>query len=280
MVNLLDVRPKRSVIHRPPRVCVNGVHIPAQTIAREMQNHDAAASGDAWMKAARALVVRELLLQEARRLGIEAQPICDAQGRRETEEEALIRMVVAQEVQTPKPQEAECQRYFAANRRRFRTPPLFEVRHILLSADPADPAATQAARETAQTLIAQLETSPHLFADLAALHSTCPSAATEGSLGQIGPGQTVPEFEDLLATLPVGKVAPNPIATRFGMHVVIVDRHIEGRDLPFELVHARIADWLSERVQRTAVHQYLRLLAGRARIEGIELDAAPSPLLQ
>ena len=41
-------------------------------IARETQNHPAAKPIDAWLAAARALVVRELLLQEARRLGIEA----------------------------------------------------------------------------------------------------------------------------------------------------------------------------------------------------------------
>jgi len=55
------------------RVSVNGVVIPHETIARETQNHPAQSPAAAWQGAARTLVVRELLLQEADRLGIVAR---------------------------------------------------------------------------------------------------------------------------------------------------------------------------------------------------------------
>ena len=48
-------------------VRVNGVTIPHDIISREAQNHPAPTPIAAWTAAARALAVRELLLQEARR---------------------------------------------------------------------------------------------------------------------------------------------------------------------------------------------------------------------
>jgi hypothetical protein len=55
----------------------------------------------------RALAIRELLLQEAARVGLRAQPLMDAAGRCETEAEALVRGLVETEVLTPTPDPAE-----------------------------------------------------------------------------------------------------------------------------------------------------------------------------
>ncbi len=280
MVSLLDKRPERSPLDRPKTVSVNGVVISRARIAREMQNHTAEKPAEAWTEAARALAIRELLLQEARRQQLEANPQCDAEGRRETDEEALVRTLVEHEVKTPQPGDTECRRYFDANRMRFRSPSLYEVRHILVAAAPRDPTARATAKAATQALVAELESAPEKFADLAASRSACPSATIGGILGQIGPGQTVPEFEAALATAPVGKVAPAPVETRYGYHVVLVDRRIDGKDLPFDLVKERIANWLSERVQRVAIRQYIAWLAAQSRIEGVELAASASPLMQ
>jgi peptidyl-prolyl cis-trans isomerase C len=60
----------RSAISGTARlpVTVNGVTIAHDLISREAQNHPSPKPIDAWRAAARALAVRELLLQEARRL--------------------------------------------------------------------------------------------------------------------------------------------------------------------------------------------------------------------
>jgi peptidyl-prolyl cis-trans isomerase C len=115
---------------------------------------------------------------------------------------------------------------------------------------------------------------------MAKAESACPSGKTGGNLGQIGPGQTVPEFEQALASLPVGEIAPAPIESRYGFHIVVLDRRIEGRALPFEMVHPRIATWLDEKVRRVAIRQYITILAGRAEITGISFDGNASPLVQ
>lgn len=103
-----------AVLPMPEPVRVNGVPIPRDLIAREVQNHPAATPAAAWTAAARALVVRELLLQEAGRLGVVGIPVSDGE-RRETAEDATIRALVAREVAVPRPDEVACRRYFSNN---------------------------------------------------------------------------------------------------------------------------------------------------------------------
>ena len=225
-------------------------------------------------------MVRELLLQEARGRNLTAVPERDEAGRSETEEDALIAALLDAEVMTPKADEETCRRYYLNNAHKFRSADLYEARHILIAADPADATARAQARDLAERLIAELQADPSRFAELAAAYSACPSKEQGGNLGQIGPGQTVPEFERALASMPVGQVAAEPVETRYGFHIVSVERRISGRDLPFEIVQSRIAAWLDEKVRRVAIRQYIAILAGRAEISGITLDGSATPLVQ
>ena len=264
---------KRRPIRRFVPVSVNGVAIASADIARETQHHTASDPDVAWDLAARALAIRELMTQEADRLSIDAEPIEDDEGRRETPQEARLRGLVEHEVRVPRADEATCRRYYEANLARFRSPVLCEVAHILIPRGPQ-------ARELAMSLIAELQQRPERFAEAARIHSACPSGKQAGNLGQIGPGQTVPEFEAALATLPVGAIHPEPIESRYGLHIVRLDRRIEGQQLFFELVRERIADYLEESVHRRALRQYVTILASRAQLTGVDFGAAASPLVQ
>lgn len=258
---------------------VNGVLIPEAAIAAEMQNHPAGSADAAWAEAARALAVRELLLQEARRQGLEPEPAADG-GARRTDEDALIDRLLEAAIDLPVADEETCRRYYARNGARFRSPDLFEAAHILLSAAPDDRAAYAEAVQAAEALIARLQEAPQRFAELAKAHSACPSAAAGGSLGQVGCGQTVPEFETFLFALEPGQLCPVPVKSRFGVHVLRLDRRIEGRPLPFEAVHDRIAEYLREAVWRRASAQYLQLLVGRSEVSGVDLAGSATPLVQ
>ncbi|MGE0700245.1 MAG: peptidylprolyl isomerase [Hyphomicrobiaceae bacterium] len=270
----------RARLPRPDPVSVNGAVIPRDAIGRETQHHPAAKPADAWQAAARALVVRELLLQEAARLGLAPEPIDDGEGRREADEEALVRQLVEREVITPVPDEATCRRVYEQRRPLFRSSDIFSVRHILIPAAPADTSARAEATRQAEALIAVLVDDPSQFPALAFAHSACPSKQHGGALGQISRGQTVPELESALAKACVGTVMEWPIESRYGVHVVVVDQKIDGAQLPFELVHPRIASWLTERSRQTAIRQYIAMLAGRASIKGVELAASASTLVQ
>lgn len=252
-------------------ISVNGCLIEEREIARETQYHASGSLDEARRKAATALVVRELLVQRAQRLGIE-------QGCKDTE--SLIEALIDREVSVPKADAAACRRYYEVNAKRFRSADLVEARHILLPAVPDDAAASGAARAKAQGIIDLLKEHPERFGDLARELSACPSAKQGGNLGQLSRGSTAPEVETFLFELEQGQLCPVPVRSRYGFHVLIVDRRIEGRLLPFEAVHEKIAKYLEDRVWRRAVRQYLELLIGSAEIKGIDLKGSVSPLVQ
>jgi peptidyl-prolyl cis-trans isomerase C len=269
----------KDVLPKPKTLSVNGVIIPREDVAREVQNHPADKPILAWQAAARALIVRELLRQESVRLGVTAKPDSDDEGRTETAEEAAMRALIAREVATPEPDEESCHRFYDQNLSRFRTSDLYEAAHILIAAPRDDLSAREAARAKADDILAAITAVPDSFAAHAGEQSDCETSAREGgSLGQLTSGQTVAEFEAGLARMKLGEIAL--IETRYGFHVVRLDNYAPGQLLPFELVRERIADYLSERVRRRALAQYVSVLAGRAEISGASFAATASPLVQ
>lgn len=261
-------------------ISVNGVEIPEAAIRAEAQHHPAPSADRALTAAAQALAIRELLLQRAQQLSLAPTPVTDPEGRRETDDDALIRQLLDAEISVPEPDEETCRRYYGNNRARFMSPALYEAAHILFAADPADAKATEKAVAAATDVIAILSHDPAVFETIARERSDCSSAKDGGRLGQVARGDTVPEFETFLVALEEGQICPVPVKSRYGAHVLRLDRRIEGRALPFEAVRERIAAYLSEASWRRAVAQYLKLLAGQASLSGIALDAASTPLVQ
>ncbi len=64
------------------------------------------------------------------------------------------------------------------------------------------------------------------FAEIAKVHSKCPSGRQGGELGEFGRGQMVPEFDEAVFTGEVGKVL-GPIKTQFGYHLLEVTERSE-----------------------------------------------------
>jgi peptidyl-prolyl cis-trans isomerase C len=77
-----------------------------------------------------------------------------------------------------------------------------------------------------------------------------------------------------------GELASRLLETRFGLHIVQVMKHIDGKLLPFDAVKAQIAENLTQQAWQRGVHQYMQILVGRADIQGVTLEGAESPLVQ
>jgi peptidyl-prolyl cis-trans isomerase C len=251
-------------------ITVNGSIISDEAIEREAAFHnDTESPREA---AARALAVRELLLQRARALGIEVA---------ETSDEACdkaIDAVLEREARTPEPTDEECARYYRTHASQYRSGDLAEVDHILFAVTPNAP--VEAIRQQAEATLRQVISSPALFASLAARFSNCPSGANGGNLGQLQRSDTVPEFAAAVFDESRLGVLPRLVHTRYGFHIVRVVRRVPGVTLDFEAAKRLVAEELRARVKAKAAQQYLRLLAAQARIEGLELQAAGSPLVQ
>jgi peptidyl-prolyl cis-trans isomerase C len=232
----------------------------------------AAADTDAWPSPELA-AVRELLRQRAVAVGLLAAEVAD-----EAQVGAAIEQLLEREVTVPAPTEEECRRYYDAHRDEFRRGDLVFVRHILFQVAPG--VSVNHLRALAERTLAELRDDPERFAERARELSNCPSGCFCGNLGQIGRGDTVPEFEAALFAANATGILPNLVKTRYGFHIVAIDRRIEGDVIPFAAVAAQIAERLTNAVQQRAMIQYVAILAGQAEIDGVDLAAAASPLVQ
>lgn len=259
-----------------PPITVNGITIAAERIAAEAQNHPAPKEkpGLAWKAAARALAMRELMLQEARARGITPAPTEIAPGQVETEDEALIRQLLDDAI-TPEPAPDDTLRaHYDAHPDRFRAPTLYEAAHILFAAAPGDEAALARARDEARAVRAQLSQAPQNFAELARRHSACSSKDNGGLLGQLTTGDTVPEFEAALDSLHVSEITPDPVETRFGLHIIRLDARARGQVLPFETVLPGLREASEKAAWLRAARAFSTQLAANATITGVSLSPA------
>ncbi|KGF83245.1 peptidylprolyl isomerase [Massilia sp. JS1662] len=246
-------------------ISVNGVEIDDRQIEQELPHHKGAANP--LKQSVHEVVLRTVLLQEADRLGIAGD-----------DDDARIEALLTQEVSVPQADDAACLTYYRNHPDKFTRGEMVEARHILFQVTPTVP--LDLVRETAEDILAALRAAPERFGELAAQYSNCPSGAVGGSLGQLSRGDCVPEFDDVLFRLGENEFAARPIETRFGLHIVQVLRRIDGSLLPFETVKSQIGAWLATAALQRGIHQYLQILVGRARIEGITLEGSATPLVQ
>lgn len=259
-----------------PDLVVNGETVPHAVVAAEVQNHTAPKGkpGIAWRKAANAVAMRTLLLQEARRRGLVAEPAEVGPGRHETEEEALIRGLLDIAITVGRPAEEEIRAEWARDPSRFRAPPLWEVSHILCACDPRDETAKAAALARARAVLAELAARPGDFARAAASHSDCGSRSSGGALGQLGPGDTVPEFEAVLRGLGEGETTAEPVLSRHGWHIIRMDGVAAGAVLPFGTVRPKIAAALEKAAWAREARSFADRLLASAEISGADLRQA------
>jgi len=216
--------------------------------------------------------VRELLRQRAVAVGLLAE---DAGG---DQVDAAVEALLAREVATPTPTDAECRRYYDQHSQEFESGDLVNVRHILFQVTPRVNVPEMRAR--AEQALNELLREPERFAEMARELSNCPSGQHGGSLGQIGRGDTVPEFEKALFGLRPPGVLPELVKTRYGFHIIAIDQRIPGSKLPYDLARDRIGGHLRAVVEQKALQQYVSMLLGQAEVVGVDLEGSTSPLLQ
>lgn len=246
-------------------ISVNGVEITDHAIEQELPHHQQAPHPV--KQAVNELILRTLLLQEADRLEIVAE-----------DDDARVEALFAQEVRVPEADEASCATFYRNQPALFSNGEMVEARHILFQVTPS--VTLELLRDTGEAILAELRIHPDRFDALAQEYSNCPSGEMGGNLGQLSRGQTVPEFEDFVFRLSSGEMGERLLETRFGLHIVQVMRRVEGELLPFDAVKSQIADQLTRQAWQSAVHQYLKILVGRADVQGVTLEGADTPLVQ
>lgn len=251
---------------------VNGIHL-----------HEADEVLDVQMLRERACT--ELLRQQAVRAGLLPRftgltaPESDADTR------SAIEALLDAEVHSPEPGAEECRRHYEAHKPRFVVGQALHVRHILFAVTPGVPVNALAQRAEAALLeLSRQGVQADRFAQLAGELSNCPSSAQGGDLGWITPQDCAPELAKALflqndAIQAVG-LHPRLVHSRFGLHIVEVLEREPGRLPDFAELQTQIGARLALQSQATALRQYLQLLVGQARVEGVELEGVDTPLVQ
>jgi len=238
----------------------------------------------------------ELLRQQAQRAGLLA-PGDEASddGVPSEAAAAAIEALLERELRVPEPSEEDCRRHHAANPARYASGERLLARHILFAVTPG--VDLNALLPRAQELLLKLRCHDPRGADDAAVGpernggvdafaaaarewSNCPSGAAGGALGWLHAADCAPEFaRELFGQQTVG-VLPRLVRSRFGLHVVEVLAREPGLARSYETVRGAVAVALRQQAWTTALRQYLRVLAAQAALEGVELDAAETPLVQ
>lgn len=187
-----------------------------------------------------------------------------------------------QAIQVPEPDEAASRRFFAAHPARYAQGERVQARHILFAVTPG--VDVQALRQRAEQVLLGVRSAPETFAEQARTTSNCPSGEQGGELGWLSAEDCAPEFARELfgqdeAQAHIG-VLPRLVHSRFGLHVVEVQAREAGVQPAFEQVQQAVAQSLRQQAFATALKQACAVLAARHEVEGADLDAAASPLLQ
>ena len=225
----------------------------------------------------------ELLRQAAQTAGLlDANDAPTADGVISEAASSAIDALLEQNLNMPEPSEDACRRHYAAHAGTYHTGERVRVRHILFAVTPG--VDVVALRKRAEPIFLDVrchdDQAADRFADAARKFSNCPSGAEGGDLGWLITGDCAPEFaRELFGHVEVG-VLPRLVHSRFGLHIVEVLEREPGVAQPFESVRGAVAMSLRQQTFVTALRQYLRLLAGEATVEGVELDAAGTPLVQ
>ena len=173
----------------------------------------------------------------------------------------------------------ELQSYYNQHRDQYRVAEQAKVSHILIKTPlpgpdgKVDEKGVAEAQRRAEDLLKQLKAGAK-FEDLARKYSEDPGSAKEGgSLGSIGKGRTVPEFEKAAFSLPKGQIS-DLVKSSYGFHIIRVDDRQDAHMKTLEEVKDQIEPNLKQQKAQQIAQKQAEELLQQAKTQG--LDAAAS----
>jgi peptidyl-prolyl cis-trans isomerase D len=173
----------------------------------------------------------------------------------------------------------ELSSYYNQHRDQYRVAEQAKVSHILIKAPlpgpdgKVDGKGVAEAQRRAEDLLKQLKAGAK-FEELAKKYSEDPGSAKEGgSLGWIGKGRTVPEFEKAAFSLPIGQMS-DLVKSSYGFHIIRVDDRQDAHMKTLEEVRDQIEPILKQQKAQQIAQRQAEELLQQAKTQG--LDAAAS----
>ena len=175
--------------------------------------------------------------------------------------------------------DADLRDYYDQHREQYRIPEQVKVSHILIKTPlpgpdgKVDEKAVAEAQQRAEDLLKQIKNGAS-FEELAKKYSEDPgSAKNGGSLGWIGRGQTVPEFEKVAFSLPKGQIS-GVVKSSYGFHIIRVDDKHEAELKPLDEVKSEIEPILKRQQAQQIAQDEAQKILNQAQKDGLDAAAA------
>jgi len=169
--------------------------------------------------------------------------------------------------------------YYRDHRDQYRVSEQVKVSHILIKTPlpgpdgKVDEKGVAEAQHRAEDLLKQVKSGGN-FEEIAKKYSEDPGSAKQGgSLGWIGRGQTVPEFEKTAFSLPKGQTS-DLVKSSYGFHIIRIDDKQEAHVKSLDEVKAQIEPILRHQKAQQAAQKQAETLLKDAQTLGLDAAAA------
>jgi peptidyl-prolyl cis-trans isomerase C len=216
------------------------------------------------------LITREVIAQEAIKKGLDQSP--DMQTQLDmTKQDLLIRAYFEDFIKNNQPTDeqirAEYEKIKAAQTDDGKKME-YRVRHILIKVDPAsasDPKKMKAAEQRAKAIVAELNKAyGKNFAQLAKTKSDDEGSKGEGGqLDWTDGSNLVKEFTDAMVKLEKGSYTKQPVKTRFGYHIILLEDVRPIQFPPYDQVKDRVQQELIKQARDKKIEE----LRAAAKVE-------------
>jgi peptidyl-prolyl cis-trans isomerase D len=155
--------------------------------------------------------------------------------------------------------EDDIQVYYDGNPDEYQTPKTVEARHILIKVDSeADEQTVTKTRQKAEEILKQSRSGKD-FAELAKKHSEGPTAPNGGHLGSFRKEAMVKPFSDQAFSMKAGDIS-DPVRTRFGWHIIKVEKVNEETTVTIDAARDDIRRKLTDERARTLAYDMAELI--------------------
>jgi len=169
--------------------------------------------------------------------------------------------------------------YYNQHRDQYRVPEQAKVSHILIKTPlpgpdgKVDEKGVAEAQRRAEDILKQLRAGAK-FEDLAKKYSEDPGSAKEGgSLGWIGKGRTVPEFEKAAFSQPKGQIG-DLVKSSYGFHIIRVDDRQDAHMKTLDEVKGQIEPIIRQQKTQQFAQKQAEDLLQQAKKQGLDPAAA------
>ncbi len=194
------------------------------------------------------LVANKLLLLEARKNLYETEADFKAQLAK-FKESLLTSYAMEKALATVTVSDSDVEEFYNNNTDRFMGEETVSASHILVATE-----------EEAREIYGRIASGESSFEEEALAHSTCPSKANGGNLGEFGRGQMVPEFDVAVFAMKVGEITSEPVKTQFGYHLIKLNEKNEASVTPLDEIRDELKNVLLDEKKQKAYESKINQL--------------------